>query len=398
MRRPLRIAQIAPLYESVPPKLYGGTERVVAWLSEELVRRGHQVTLFAAGDSKVEAPLHAGFPNALRLSGLERLGPAYHMPMLTDVLDQARHFDIIHSHLELLSFPFAHFAPVPMLFTIHGRVDQPDLAPVYQRYKDLPLISISNSQRDSLPTMNWVANIYHGLPHTEFQFNPTGGNYLAFLGRLSPEKRPELAIEVARRAGIPIKIAAKIDRNNEVYFDTVIKPLLSLPGVEYVGEISQSQKQEFLGNALALILPIDWPEPFGLVMIEALACGTPVIARPFGSVPELLRNDLSGIIAADVDGLVEAVKRVAQISRSACRAQFEARFTADIMTANYENLYYRMLEGARPAFVGNGRSAPDIKRQPLVAEAGDGPQAQILEGLTDRSPARAVEMPHSQVK
>ena len=348
MRKPLRIAQIAPLYERVPPKLYGGTERVIAWLSEELVRRGHEVTLFATADSTAQVPIEAPFTNALRLAGLERLGPAYHMPLLTAVHDQADRFDVIHSHLELLSFPFSHFSPVPMVFTMHGRVDLEALRPTYRRYSNLPLISISHSQRDSLSDMNWVDTIYHGLPRELFRFNPVGGEYLAFLGRLSPEKRPDLAIEVARRAGIPLKIAAKIDRTNNVYFETLIKPLLASPGVEYVGEINEEQKQDFLGNALALILPIDWPEPFGLVMIEALACGTPVIARPFGSVPEIIQDRINGMIAPDIDGLVNAVDQASTLSRQACRAAFEMRFTVDLMATHYEEVYYRLLDRARP--------------------------------------------------
>jgi len=342
-RRPLRIAQIAPLFESVPPKLYGGTERVIAWLSEALARRGHKVTLFASGDSTAQVPLEARFPRSLRLAGLDRVGLAYHLPMLSDVYDRADEFDVIHSHLEHLGFPFAHLATVPTISTMHGRIDLEDFRPIYDRYADLPLVSISQAQSDFLPGMNWADMIYHGLPRTLYRLNPNPGRYLAFLGRLSLEKRPEVAIEVARRAGIPLKIAAKLDRSNEAYFNAVIKPLLSSSMIEYVGEISESQKQEFLGSALALLFPIDWPEPFGLVMIEALACGTPVVARPFGSVPEILRDGVSGFIESDIDGLIDAVSRVSSLSRQACRTEFEARFTADIMATRYENLYHRLL-------------------------------------------------------
>src|ERR1700722_3922745 len=257
--RPLRIAQIAPLYESVPPKLYGGTERVVAWLSEALVSRGHKVTLFASGDSTAQVPLEAGCPQALRLADQHGLGTAYHLSMLGEVYGRTDEFDIVHSHLEHLGFPFAHFAATPTVSTMHGRVDQEALVPIYQRYDDLPLVSISHSQSDLLPDMNWVDTIYHGLPRTSFHLNPNPGKYLAFLGRLSPEKRPDLAIEIAQRSGIPLKIAAKVDRSNEDYFNATIKPLLSSSRVEYVGEIGESQKQDFLGNALALIFPIDWP-------------------------------------------------------------------------------------------------------------------------------------------
>jgi glycosyltransferase involved in cell wall biosynthesis len=356
--RTLRIAQIAPLYESVPPKLYGGTERVIAWLVEALSSLGHSVTLFASGDSTVGVTLEAGCAQSLRLAGLDGLGPAFHLPMLSEVYDRADEFDIVHSHLEHLGFPFAHLAEIPTISTMHGRVDLEDLKPIYDRYDDLPLVSISQAQSDLLPNMNWMDTIYHGLPCTSLYLNPNPGKYLAFLGRLSPEKRPEIAIEIAQRAGIPLKIAAKVDRINESYFNAVIKPLLACADVEYVGEISELQKQEFLGNALALIFPIDWPEPFGLVMIEALACGTPVIARPFGSVPEVLREGVSGFIESDVDGLVSAAKRASSLSRRACREEFEARFTAEIMATRYEALYYRLIQR---------RISPDPLANPALA-------------------------------
>jgi glycosyltransferase involved in cell wall biosynthesis len=347
--RPLRIAQIAPLYESVPPKLYGGTERIVAYLAEELVRRGHNVTLFAAGDSTVNVPLAAGVPQSLRLSGLDHLGPAFHLPMLTDVYEQAARFDIIHSHVDCLGFPLARFAQVPTVSTMHGRLDLKELSPIYRHYKDQPVISISHDQRRPLPEMNWVGNVYHGLPRNLLKFSSEPGDYLAFLGRLSPEKRPDLAIEIARRSGIPLKIAAKIDRADRDYFETVIKPLLYTPEVEFIGEINEAQKQEFLGGALALLFPVDWPEPFGLVMIEALACGTPVIARPCGSVPEVLRHGVSGFIESSVDDLAGAVRKLQDISRRTCRDEFERRFTAEVMADNYEQVYYRLADMSRTA-------------------------------------------------
>src|SRR4030095_9093866 len=284
--RPLRIAQVAPLYESVPPKLYGGTERVVAYLAEELVRRGHEVWLYASGDSTINVPLIPGTPQSLRLKGLDHLGPVYHLPMLSEVYDNANRFDIIHSHLDCLSFPLVRLAPVPTVSTMHGRLDLKEMLPIYQSYKDLPVVSISDDQRRPIPDLNWVGTIHHGLPRDLLRFTPKPGDYLAFLGRISPEKRPDLAIQIARRTGVRLKIAAKVDRNDLDYFETVIKPLLSSPGIEFIGEVSETEKQEFLGGALALLFPVDWPEPFGLVMIEALACGTPVIARLFGSVPE----------------------------------------------------------------------------------------------------------------
>ncbi len=347
--RPLRIAQIAPLYESVPPKLYGGTERIVAYLVEELARRGHQVTLFAAGDSAVNVPLRAGVPQSLRLSELDHIGAMFHLPMLSDVYDEAARFDIIHSHVDCLSFPLARIAQVPTVSTLHGRLDVKELLPVYRHYKDQPVISISHDQRWPLPEMNWVGTVYHGLPRNLLKFRSEPGNYLAFLGRLSPEKRPDLAIEIARRSGIPLKIAAKIDRADREYFDTVIRPLLSTPGVEFIGEINETQKQEFLGGALALLFPVDWPEPFGLVMIEALACGTPVIARPCGSVPEVLRHGISGFIESSIDDLVDAVHKVRDIPRRTCRDEFERRFTAEVMADNYEQVYYQLADVPRKA-------------------------------------------------
>jgi glycosyltransferase involved in cell wall biosynthesis len=347
--RPLRIAQIAPLYESVPPKLYGGTERIVAYLVEELVRRGHQVTLFASGDSTVNAPVTAGLPQSLRLSGLDHLGPMFHLPMLSDVYDQANRFDIVHSHVDCLSFPLARLVQVPTVSTMHGRLDLDELLAIYRHYRDLPVISISHDQRRPLPEMNWAGTVYHGLPRNLLKFCSEPGNYLAFLGRLSPEKRPDLAIEIARRSGIPLKIAAKIDRTDRQYYEAVIKPLLSSPGIEFIGEINEAQKQEFLGGALALLFPVDWPEPFGLVMIEALACGTPVIARPCGSVPEVLRHGVSGFIESSVDNLVAAVHRVHEISRWTCRDEFERRFTAEVMADNYEEVYYRLADISRTA-------------------------------------------------
>jgi glycosyltransferase involved in cell wall biosynthesis len=342
--RPLRVAQVAPLYESVPPKLYGGTERIVAYLAEELVRRGHEVTLFAAGDSTARVPLAAGFPKSLRLAGLEQWGPSFHLPMLSQVYDHASHFDVIHSHVDCLTFPLARLVPVPTVSTLHGRLDLDELFPIYRHYSDLPVVSISDDQRRPLLEMNWVGTVYHGLPRNLLKFSPQPGNYLAFLGRVAPEKRPDLAIEIARRSGIPLKIAAKVDRVDREYFESVIKPLLWTPGVEFIGEINEAQKEEFLGGALALLFPVDWPEPFGLVMIEALACGTPVIARPCGSVPEVLRNGVTGFVGSSVDDLVTAVRKLHDISRRKCREEFEARFTVEVMAANYERVYYHLAE------------------------------------------------------
>jgi glycosyltransferase involved in cell wall biosynthesis len=340
--RPLRIAQVAPLYESVPPKLYGGTERVVAYLAEELVRRGHEVWLYASGDSTINVPLIPGTPQSLRLKGLDHLGPVYHLPMLSEVYDNANRFDIIHSHLDCLSFPLVRLAPVPTVSTMHGRLDLKEMLPIYRSYKDLPVVSISDDQRRPIPDLNWVGTIHHGLPRDLLRFSPKPGDYLAFLGRISPEKRPDLAIEIARRTGVRLKIAAKVDRNDHDYFETVIKPLLSSPGIEFIGEVSETEKQEFLGGALALLFPVDWPEPFGLVMIEALACGTPVIARPFGSVPEVLRHGITGFLGGSLEELVGSVDKIGDISRQRCREEFETRFTSEVMAANYEHIYYHL--------------------------------------------------------
>jgi glycosyltransferase involved in cell wall biosynthesis len=342
--RPLRIAQLAPLYESVPPKLYGGTERIVAYLAEELLRRGHDVTLFAAGDSSAKVPLAAGSPQSLRLAGLDQWGATFHLPMLSDVYDNIGHFDVIHSHVDSLSFPLARLCPIPTVSTLHGRLDLTELLPVYRYYSDLPVVSISDDQRRPLPEMNWVGTVYHGLPRNLLKFSPQPGKYLAFLGRVAPEKRPDLAIEIARRSGLPLKIAAKVDRADRDYFESVIRPLLATPGVEFIGEINEQEKQQFLGGALALVFPVDWPEPFGLVMIEALACGTPVIARPCGSVPEILRNGVTGLLGNTVDDLVAAVRKLGDISRRKCREEFESRFTVEVMASNYERVYYRLAD------------------------------------------------------
>jgi glycosyltransferase involved in cell wall biosynthesis len=345
--KPLRIAQIAPLYEAVPPKLYGGTERVVSYLTEELVRRGNEVTLFASGDSTTSAKLHPGYPESLRLAGLTQVamnGMGLHFPMLSEVFDNADNFDVIHAHLDYWAFSFARLVTTPTLTTLHGRLDIEELHPVYKHYEDLPLISISDAQRKPLSSMNWVSTIHHGVPREHLQFNPKGGKYLAFLGRIAPEKRPDIAIRVARKAGIPLKIAAKVDVVDREYFETTIEPMIKEgPGVEYIGEINEQQKSEFLGNALGLLFTIDWPEPFGLVMIEAMACGTPVIARPCGSVREIVRDGVTGFLASEFDDLVAAVKKADTISREACRREFETRFAVDVMAEKYERIYRELI-------------------------------------------------------
>src|SRR5881396_799000 len=339
----LRIAQIAPLYESVPPKLYGGTERVVSYLTEELVREGHEVTLFASGDSVTQARLVAGSRQALRLDKrcIDQL--AHHVVMLERAYRDTRRFDLIHAHCDYLHFPFARRQKTPVMTTLHGRLDIPDLVPLYREYPEMPVVSISNAQREALPWLNWRGTVYHGLPADLLRFHERPGKYLAFLGRVSPEKRVDRAIEIARRVDMEIKIAAKVDQVDREYFKSVIAPLLSWPKAEYVGEVGEGEKNDFLGNAYALLFPIDWPEPFGLAMIESMACGTPVIAYDRGSVPEVMDDGVTGFIVRELDEAAEAVRRVRNLSRARCREVFYKRFTATRMANDYIHVYQRML-------------------------------------------------------
>ncbi|MEW6325095.1 MAG: glycosyltransferase family 4 protein [Nitrospirota bacterium] len=339
----MKIAQVAPLFESVPPKYYGGTERVVSYLTEELVRLGHEVTLFASGDSITKARLVAGCRRSLRLDRhcIDQL--AHHVLMLERVAKQIDGFDIVHFHTDYLHFPISRRDGYPHVTTLHGRLDIPDLVPLYREYREMPVISISNAQREPLPWLNWIATVYHGLPEQLYAFQEFPGKYLAFLGRISPEKRVDRAIDIATQIGMELKIAAKVDAVDQDYFDTVIKPLLADSLVEYVGEIGEGEKQEFLGNAFALLFPIDWPEPFGIVMIEALACGTPTIAYPRGSVPEVLEPGVTGFIVKDLDEAVRAVGRVQSLSRKRCRRVFEERFTVGRMAGDYLAMYQRLM-------------------------------------------------------
>lgn len=348
----MRIAQIAPLYESVPPKFYGGTERVVSYLTEELVRMGHDVTLFASGDSKTLARLVPCCPSALRMNK-DCIDPlAHHILMLERVYRQAEEFDIMHFHCDYLHFPLSRRRKVPNLTTLHGRLDLPDLAPLYREFTEMRVVSISNAQRTPLPWLNWQGTVYHGLPEDLFRFYPKGGEYLAFLGRICPEKGVDVAIEIARKSGIEIRIAAKIDRADEQYFERVIEPMLDHPLVHFVGEIGQRDKGDFLGNALALLAPVNWPEPFGISIIEAIACGTPVIAFARGSVPEIVNQSKSGFIVRTVDEAVAAIRKVRRLSRKTCRKIFERRFTAARMAQDYVEIYKRLLgekSSAHPA-------------------------------------------------
>lgn len=339
----MRIAQVAPLWESVPPKLYGGTERIVSYVTEELVAMGHDVTLFASGDSETSARLEAICPQAIRLNKgiFNRDAP---LIMLQEKgLGSAHDFDIIHSHLDFTGFPLARKNPVPVVTTLHGRLDLPELEPVYREFSEMPLVSISDAQRRPLPWANWAGTVYHGLPRNLYSFQEQSQGYLAFLGRIAPEKRPDQAIEIAKRAGIPLRIAAKVDPSDRLYFEAEIEPLLNHPLIEFVGEISDAEKDEFIGNAMALVCPYDWPEPFGLVLIEAFACGTPVVAYRRGSIPEIIDHGVTGFICETVDEMVDAVGQVSLIDRKQCRASFDERFTADRMARDYVALYERLL-------------------------------------------------------
>jgi glycosyltransferase involved in cell wall biosynthesis len=336
----MRIAQIAPLYESVPPRLYGGTERVVAHLTDELVRRGHDVVLFASGDSKTTAQLMPCRNVALRLDTRLSWDIPAHLSMLAEVRKRACDFDILHFHLDCFHLPLFHDMVERTVTTMHGRQDIDDLRSIHRHYPQYPLVSISNSQRRALLHLNWMRTIHHGYPKSQYTFSPVAkGGYLAFLGRIAPEKGVDVAIEIARRAGIPLRIAAKIDRADTDYFHAHIKPLLDAPGVEFIGEITESEKSEFLGEASALLFPISWPEPFGLVMIEAMACGTPVIGYRQGSVPEVIKDAVTGFIVNTVEEAIGAANKLSSIDRAQVRATFERRFSIDVMAKNYERTY-----------------------------------------------------------
>ena len=344
----MRIAQVAPLTEAIPPKLYGGTERVVSWLTEELVALGHDVTLFASGDSQTKARLEPVWPRALRLDGKVRDPMALHMAMLEHVYQRADQFDILHFHLDY--FPFSLFSrnATPFITTLHGRLDLPEHQVVFDVFNRAPVISISDAQRRPVPNAHWVDTIHHGLPADLLQPRPAKPGYLAVLGRIAPEKAVDRAIHIARRAGMPLKIAAKVDPVDRQYYEHEIRPLLELPGIEYIGEISDAQKSDFLGGAIGLLMPIDWPEPFGLVMIEAMACGTPILAYPGGSVPEIVEDGLTGFIVNNEAEAVDAVRRLPELSRPRIRARFEERFTARRMAMDYLSVYRRMAESHAP--------------------------------------------------
>jgi glycosyltransferase involved in cell wall biosynthesis len=339
----MRIAQVAPLFESVPPKLYGGTERVVSHLTESLVEQGHEVTLFATGDSTTRARLVPGWPRGLRLDGRSREHDAPHDRQLAEVLRMREQFDVIHFHTDFRQAELIRRYRLPAITTLHGRLDLPEVAQAVRDYPELPLVSISDAQRAPVPRANWLATVHHGLPRNLLQGRTGRGQYLAFLGRISPEKRCDRAIEIAKRLNLPLRIGAKIDPLDQAYYAERIEPLMAHPLVKFVGEIGEHEKDEFLGNAIALLFPIDWPEPFGLVMIEAMACGTPVVAFRHGSVPEVLEDGVTGFIVDNIDDAVAATARCAQLDRRRIRARFEQRFSAERMAADYRRAYEQVI-------------------------------------------------------
>jgi glycosyltransferase involved in cell wall biosynthesis len=362
----MRIAQVSPLVESVPPKTYGGTERIVSYLTEALIALGHDVTLFASGDSLTTARLRSCSAQALRNDPTCREPMAYHLMMMRRVLAEAHEFDVIHFHTDLLQFPLFGGHATPSLTTLHGRLDLPELGLFFNEYREIPLVSISASQRATIATANWLGTVHHGLPETLLSEGPGDGGYLAFLGRISPEKGPIPAIEIAQRSGIKLKIAAKVDRVDEAYFHDHVEPLLDHPLIEFIGEIDEQQKSEFLGGARALLFPIDWPEPFGLVMIEAMACGTPVLAYPRGSVPEVIEDGLTGFVVDDVEGAVAALHRLDRLDRRAIRHRFEQRFSSRRMAHDYLALYAALARGnASPAEISRGGRMRGASRDEL---------------------------------
>jgi glycosyltransferase involved in cell wall biosynthesis len=364
----MKIAQIAPLAEAVPPKLYGGTERIVSYLTEELVNQGHDVTLFASADSCTSAQLVPCAPKALRLDETVRDMLPHALMMLEEVRRRADEFEILHFHTDMLHFPTFRHMSAHTVTTLHGRLDLPDLQPFHRKFAEFPLVSISNQQRWPMPPVNWAGTVHHGLPLDLLRFNPEPrGEYLAFLGRISPEKRPDRAIEIARRTNMKLRIAAKVDGADRQYFEQAIRPLLDDPLVEFIGEISDQEKNEFLGNAAALLFPVDWPEPFGIVMIEAMACGTPVIAWPHGSVPEVVEPGITGFLVHSIEEAVAAVCGRHALDRGAIRRRFEQRFSAARMARDYVALYRKLARatGTRPRIV-----APEIQSVPGRAAGG----------------------------
>lgn len=339
----MKIAQVSPLFETVPPEGYGGTERVISYLTEELVRQGHEVTLFATGDSQTAARLVSAVGSSIRNSVVDQSWLAWHLIQLDMVAAMAGEFDVVHFHTDFLHFPLARTFPRPHVTTLHGRLDLPHLPPLYGHFRNVPVVSISDSQRVPLPEAGWVRTIHHGLPEDLYPYESMAGDYFLFVGRLSPEKRVDRAVEIAVRCGRPLYIAAKINKWEEAYFNEVLKPLFRHPLVTFVGEVGEKEKRELLARARALLFPIDWPEPFGLVMIESLSCGTPVIAYANGAVPEIVEDGVSGFIVASQEEAVRAARRIESIDRRTCRQAFERRFTATHMASNYLQVYRQLM-------------------------------------------------------
>jgi glycosyltransferase involved in cell wall biosynthesis len=345
----MKIAQVAPLIESVPPRAYGGTERVVHYLTNTLVEMGHEVTLFASGDSRTKARLVPVVDRALRLHPARPDPVIWHTIMVDRVRALAASFDVIHFHIDTVHLPVALQCRTPSLSTLHGRLDLPDLKPLFQHFHGHPLVSISNSQRKPLASANWLGTVHHGLPRDLYDFHPRAQDYFAFVGRISPEKRCDRAIEIAIACDTPLRIAAKVDAVDKEYFEHVVEPMLDHPLITFVGEIDDEAKNDFVGNAKALLTPIDWPEPFGLVIIEALACGTPVIAYGHGSVPELIDDGVTGFIVHDQEQAIAAARAVHRLDRATCRATFERRFCSRVMAQQYLSLYHRLAQARVPA-------------------------------------------------
>jgi glycosyltransferase involved in cell wall biosynthesis len=362
----MRIAQVAPLTEAIPPKLYGGTERVVSWLTEELIQLGHDVTLYASGDSRTSARLESPWPRALRLDGTVRDPNALHMAMLEQVLRRAEEYDFIHFHLDYYPFSLFSRQPTPFVTTLHGRLDLPEHQPMFSTFSHIPVVSISNAQRRPVPNANWVRTIHHGLPARSLVPQESSHDYFAFLGRIAPEKRVDRAIRIAQGCGVPLKIAAKVDKADRDYYDESIRPMMNGPGIEYIGEITDEDKASFLSGAKALLVPIDWPEPFGLVMIEAMACGTPVIAYNRGSVPEIVEDGVTGFIVEDEQSAIGAAYRLPELSRAKVRERFEQRFTARRMAQDYLSVYRSLMGAEAPHLTVVASDAP--KRRLAVAE------------------------------
>lgn len=365
----MKIAQVAPLHESVPPKAYGGTERVVHYLTEALVHQGHDVTLFASADSRTSAKLHAIVPEALRLAPEKHEPLAWHMLELAQVSGMADSFDIIHFHTDYLHFPLWRKMRTPHVTTLHGRLDLPDLKPLFTEFRDMPVVSIANHQREPLPMACWTGTVYNGIPVDFYDFQADAGDYLAFLGRISPEKGAEAAIEIALRAEMPLKMAAKIDPVDREYFEARIRHRLNHPLIEFIGEVDEQGKNELLGGAKALIFPIAWPEPFGLVMIEAMACGTPIIAYRRGSVAEVMNDGVTGYIVDSEEEAVAAIARIGQIDRGRCRNYFEERFCADRMARNYVGVYQKLMMRRENALPDSGAHRLDRRKDRRISQS-----------------------------